>query len=68
MALSLPLGVLAIFSLILGIAFAIFLDVQWSSLSPRVLVGGLIVGAMFLGFGIKLLQVFLSHKHDKTIP
>lgn len=67
-AVSLPLGLLAVLALVIGIVFAIFLGAKWSSESPRVLVGGLIGGAMFLGFGIKLLQVLWSRKHDKTIP
>ena len=67
-ALSLPLGLLALLALVIGIAFAIFLGAKWSSESPRALIGGLIAGAMFLGFGIKLLQVLWSRKHDKTIP
>jgi ABC-type multidrug transport system permease subunit len=67
-ALSLPLGLLALLALVIGIAFAVFLGAQWSSESPRTLIGGLIAGAMFLGFGIKLLQVLWSRKHDKTIP
>jgi len=67
-ALSLPLGLLALVALVIGIAFAGFLGAKWSSESPRALIGGLIAGAMFLGFGIKLLQVILSRKHDKTIP
>ena len=67
-ALSLPLGLLALLALVIGITFAIFLGAKWSSESPRALIGGLIAGAMFLGFGIKLLQVLWSRKHDKTIP
>jgi len=67
-ALSLPLGFLALLALVIGIAFAIFLGAKWSAESPRVLIGGLIAGAMFLGFGIKLLQVLWSRKYDKTIP
>jgi hypothetical protein len=67
-ALSLPLGLLAILALVIGITFAIFLGAEWSSESPRVLVGGLIGGTMFLGFGIKLLQVLWSRRHDKIIP
>lgn len=66
--LSLPLALLALLALVIGIAFAIFLGVKWSSESPRALIGGLIAGAMFLGFGIKLLQVLWSRKHDQTIP
>jgi RsiW-degrading membrane proteinase PrsW (M82 family) len=66
MAFSLPLGVLAMLSLVIGIVFAIFLGTQWHTLSLRMLVGSLIVGAIFLGFGIKLLQALLSRKYDKT--
>jgi hypothetical protein len=67
-ALSLPLGALAVFALVIGITFALFLGTKWSSESPRVLIGGLIAGAMFIGFGIKLMQVLWSRKHDKTTP
>lgn len=59
-ALSLPLALLALLALVIGIAFAIFLGAKWSSESPRALIGGLIAGAMFLGFGVKLLQVLWS--------
>lgn len=64
--LSVPLGLLALLALIVGIAFAIFLGAKWSSEPPRMLIGGFIAGVMFLGFGIKLLQVLWSRKHDKT--
>lgn len=67
-ALSLPLVLLALLALVIGIAFAIFLGANWSTESPRALLGGLIAGAIFLGFGIKLLQVLWFRKHDKTIP
>jgi hypothetical protein len=67
-ALSLPLVLLAILAVVIGIAFAIFLGAKWSSESPRLLISGLFGGAMFLGFGVKLLQVLWSRKHDKTIP
>ncbi len=67
-ALSLPLGLLALLALVISIAFAIILVANWSTASPRALIGGLIAGAMFLVFGIKLLQALWSRKHDKTIP
>lgn len=67
-ALSLPLALLAILAVVIGIAFAMFIAAKWSSESPRVLIAGLIAGAMFLSFGIKLLQVLWSRKHDETIP
>lgn len=67
-ALSLPLGLLALLALVIGFAFAIFLGAKWFSESPRTLIGGLIAGAMFVGFGIKLFQVLWCRKDDKTIP
>jgi len=66
--LSLPLVLLALLASVIGITFAIFLGANWSSEPPRALIGGLIAGAMFLGFGVKLLQVLWSRSHDKTIP
>jgi hypothetical protein len=44
------------------------LGATWSTEPLHVLVGGLIAGAIFLGFGIKLVQVLWSRKHDETIP
>ena len=69
--LSLPLGLLAFLALAIGIAFAVFLGFKLTSEhfseSPRILLGGLIAGAMFLGFGVRLFQVLWSRRHDKTI-
>ena len=63
-ALSIPLGLLAFLALGIGIAFAVFVGIQWSVESPRLLIGGAIAGAMFFGFGMKLLQVLWPRKHD----
>jgi len=66
--LSVPVVILAVLALLIGILCVLVLCTKWSSKSPQVLVGSLIFGVIFFRFGIKLLQVLLFRKHDKTIP
>ncbi len=62
LVLSVPLGLLALAALALGVGCAVFVASRWSVESPRTLTGSAILGAMFVGFGVRLLRVLWPRK------
>jgi len=62
LALSAPLGLLALAALALGVGCAVFVASRWPVESPRILTGCAILGAMFVGFGVHLLRVLWPRK------
>jgi hypothetical protein len=62
--------VLALLSLICGITFAIFLGFKLYSEpiveSIHLVWSGLLLVVLFIGFGVKLMQVLWSRHHEKT--
>ena len=63
-ALALPLGLLALLSLGLALATVAFMVDRWDTAPARHLLGSVIICALFLGFGVKVLKALWSRQRD----
>jgi hypothetical protein len=67
-ALLIPVGALALSSLLIGGYVLVVVSIEFEALSWGNLLAGLIAGAVFIGFATKLLLLMWNRLHAKSAP